>query len=49
MLSNSRDDDPIIEEIWSWEAVSHGDPALINGQNLSAFCEHLRPKAVGSD
>ena len=41
MLLDSRDDDPIIEEIWSWEAVNHGDPALINKQNLSPFCEHF--------
>ena len=41
MLSNSRGDDPIIEEIWSWEAVNHGDSALINKENLSAFCEHF--------
>ncbi|KAF9645256.1 hypothetical protein BDM02DRAFT_609078 [Thelephora ganbajun] len=41
MLLNSRDDDPIIEEIWSWEAVNHGDSALINKQNLGAFYEWL--------
>lgn len=41
MLLNGRDTDPIIEEIWSWEAVNHGDSALINKQNLSAFYEWL--------
>jgi len=41
MLSNSGDGDPIIEEIWSWEAVNHGDSALINKQNLGALCEHF--------
>ena len=41
MLSSNRDDDPIIEEIWSWEAVNHGDSALINRRNLGAFCEHF--------
>lgn len=41
MLLNSRGDDPIIEEIWSWEAVNHGDPALINKKNLGALCEYL--------
>ena len=40
MLLNGGDDDPIIEEIWSWEAVNHGDAALINKQNLGAFCEY---------
>ena len=40
MLSNSGSDDPIIDEIWSWEAVNHGDSALINKQNLGAFCEY---------
>jgi len=39
MLSDSRGDDPIVEEIWSWEAVNHGDSALINKQNLGAFYE----------
>lgn len=39
MLLNSRGNDPIIEEIWSWEAVNHGDSALVNEQNLGAFCE----------
>ena len=47
MLSESMDDDPIIEEIWSWEAVSHGDPAVINKQNLSAFCKHPPPPRAG--
>jgi len=37
MLSNSKGDEPIIEEIWSWEAVNHGDSALVNKENLSAF------------
>lgn len=41
MLLNSRGDDPIIDEIWSWEAVNHGDSALINKQSLGPFCEHL--------
>lgn len=41
MLLNGKDTDPIIEEIWSWEAVNHGDSALINGQSLSAFYDWL--------
>ena len=41
MPLNSRDDDPIIDEIWSWEAVNHGDSALINKQSLGPFCKHL--------
>ena len=41
MLSDSSSDDPIIDEIWPWEAVTHGDSAMINKQNLSAFCEHF--------
>ena len=48
MLFNCGDDDPIIDEIWCWEAVNHGDSALINRQNLSAFCEHSF-RATGLD
>lgn len=39
ILSNIRDEDPIIEEIWSWDAVNHGDSALINRNNLGPCCE----------
>ncbi|KAG0704157.1 Alpha/Beta hydrolase protein [Suillus ampliporus] len=28
---------PLIDEVWSWEAVQHGDGALINDANLSGI------------
>ena len=28
----------IIDEVWAWESVQHGDAALINAGNLSAVC-----------
>lgn len=57
MMSDSRGDDPIIEEIWSWEAVNHGDSALMNKRNLGALCEdslqvncyRLTPATLGID
>ncbi|EIN14493.1 hypothetical protein PUNSTDRAFT_41688 [Punctularia strigosozonata HHB-11173 SS5] len=35
LISHSESADYIIEEIWSWEAVQHGDSALINAKALS--------------
>ncbi|KAG0704156.1 hypothetical protein DFH29DRAFT_873941 [Suillus ampliporus] len=29
---------PLIDEVWSWEAVQHGDAALVNETNLSGIC-----------
>ncbi|KAI5989851.1 hypothetical protein EDC04DRAFT_2873109 [Pisolithus marmoratus] len=26
---------PLIDEVWSWEAIHHGDSALVNAENLS--------------
>ena len=46
-LLNTRGDDPIIDEIWSWDAVSQGDSSLINKQNLGALREHcFQPHAL---
>ncbi|KAI6038643.1 Alpha/beta hydrolase family-domain-containing protein [Pisolithus marmoratus] len=28
---------PLIDEVWSWEAVHHGDSALVNAKNLSGI------------
>ncbi|KAI6002048.1 Alpha/Beta hydrolase protein [Pisolithus albus] len=28
---------PLVDEVWSWEAVQHGDAALINAENLSGI------------
>ncbi|KAI6041545.1 Alpha/beta hydrolase family-domain-containing protein [Pisolithus marmoratus] len=28
---------PLVHEVWSWEAVQHGDSALLNGENLSGI------------
>lgn len=30
----------IIDEVWAWESVQHGDAALINAGNLSAVCAY---------
>jgi hypothetical protein len=29
----------LVDEIWSWEAVQHGDSELLNGEQLGCFCE----------
>jgi len=29
----------LIDEVWSWEAVQHGDAALVNETNLSGICK----------
>ncbi|KAG6335177.1 hypothetical protein ID866_3921 [Astraeus odoratus] len=29
----------LVDEVWSWEAVQHGDSALLNAQNLSGIFE----------
>ncbi|KAF9645255.1 hypothetical protein BDM02DRAFT_3189890 [Thelephora ganbajun] len=37
LLSNLREEDPIVDEIWSWDAANHGDSALLNKENLSSL------------
>lgn len=32
----------LIDEVWSWEAVQHGDAALVNEKNLSGMCKAPR-------
>lgn len=39
MVLHNKSEDPIIDEIWSWDPVNQGDSALINKQNLGAFRE----------
>ena len=29
-----------VDEIWTWEAVQHGDSGLVNGSKLSCLCKH---------
>jgi hypothetical protein len=29
----------LIDEVWVWESVQHGDAALINRESLSRWCE----------
>ncbi|KAF9244891.1 Alpha/Beta hydrolase protein [Melanogaster broomeanus] len=31
----------MVDEVWAWEAVQHGDSALINAQNLSGISDWL--------
>lgn len=28
-----------VDEIWAWEAVDHGDAAVINRLNLTSICK----------
>jgi hypothetical protein len=43
LLSNLREEDPIIDEVWSWDAANHGDSALLNKANLSSLCNPVFP------
>ena len=49
--SNAASKDPLdIAEIWSFEAVNHGDSALLNAANLGGICEcRLAPPLSSSD
>lgn len=38
LLSNLGEEDPIIDEVWSWDAANHGDSALLNKEKLSSLC-----------
>ena len=31
----------LIDEVWSWEAIQHGDAALVNSPSASGVCEIL--------
>ncbi|EGO01092.1 hypothetical protein SERLA73DRAFT_72062 [Serpula lacrymans var. lacrymans S7.3] len=37
----SSPEGPPIDEVWSFEAVQHGDSALLNASNLSGICKML--------
>lgn len=39
--------EPLIEEIWTWESVQHGDACLINAESLSGICEQELPRTLG--
>jgi len=43
LLPNLAEEDPIIDEIWSWDAVNHGDSALLNKEKLSSLCNYSFP------
>ena len=32
----------VIDEIWVWEVVHHGDTSIINSAKTSAVCEWVR-------
>jgi hypothetical protein len=36
----------VIDEVWAWEAVQHGDAALVNADLLGSLCKCTYP---GSD
>jgi hypothetical protein len=31
----------LVDEVWVWEAVQHGDAALVNAPSASGICESL--------
>lgn len=31
----------MVDEVWAWEAVQHGDAAILNAANLSGICASL--------
>jgi hypothetical protein len=33
----------VVEEVWAWEAVNHGDSALLNAPHLGGVCMSARP------
>ena len=28
----------MVDEVWAWDAVQHGDAAVVNAENLSGIC-----------
>ena len=38
LLSSLGKGDPIIDEVWSWDAANHGDSALLNKEKLGSLC-----------
>lgn len=28
----------MIDEVWAWDAVQHGDAAVVNAENLNGIC-----------
>jgi hypothetical protein len=30
----------LVDEVWSWESVQHGDAALLNAENLTGTCKN---------
>lgn len=40
LASDSQQSQCSVDEIWSWEAVSHGDSAMVNGPKLGGVCKH---------
>lgn len=38
-LLNSTSGSQLIDEIWSWESVQHGDTAILNADNLTGICK----------
>jgi hypothetical protein len=32
----------LVEEVWAWEAVNHGDSALLNAPHLGGVCTSSR-------
>jgi hypothetical protein len=38
LMSATKSGEVVFDEIWTWEAVNHGDSALLNEENLGALC-----------
>lgn len=28
----------MVDEVWAWDAIQHGDAAVVNAENLSGIC-----------
>lgn len=31
----------MVDELWAWDAVQHGDAAVVNAESLSGMCTSL--------
>ena len=38
----------MVDEVWAWDAVQHGDAAVVNGDGLSGICAPSLSVYVGT-
>jgi hypothetical protein len=36
----------MVDEVWAWDAVQHGDAAVVNAENLSGICTSSLPSTA---